>query len=250
MENKNLKIVIIAAVIIFFLMIVGINVYLNMDSGSMPVADQTYADYQNTVTPEINTESGTGQISGYSNETVTDTAESEDEEQTEADPSESPSEDVTDEESSEPEVSVTPEPVASSAPAASAEPATATPVVASPEPENVTPPEEVIVPEATEPVVAPPAPAVTPVYVFRNQKLLNEHYEKHGIEMGFASAEAYQAAASAVITNPNSLFKIEAEDGDGVYYLEATNEFVVLSTDGYIRTYFLPSSGKAYFDRQ
>lgn len=93
-------------------------------------------------------------------------------------------------------------------------------------------------------------PVDTPVYVFRNEKLLNEHYEKHGIEMGFTSAEAYQAAASAVITNPDSLFKIEADDGDGVYYLEATNEFVVLSTDGYIRTYFLPSSGKAYFDRQ
>lgn len=105
-------------------------------------------------------------------------------------------------------------------------------------------------PVAVEPVAVEPAPVVTPVYVFRNQRLLNEHYEKHGIEMGFTSAEAYQAAASAVITNPNSLFKIEAEDGDGVYYLEATNEFVVLSTDGYIRTYFLPSSGKAYFDRQ
>lgn len=251
MENKNIKIVIITAVIIFFLMIVGINVYLNMDSGSMPVGDQTYSDYQYPAASEsYNTESGTGQISGSSDETVTDAAESESEEQTEADTSESPAEDVTDEESSEPEESVTPEPVASSSPAASAEPATATPAVVSSAPENVTPPEEVIVPEATEPVVAPPAPAVTPVYVFRNQKLLNEHYEKHGIEMGFASAESYQAAASAVITNPNSLFKIEAEDGDGVYYLEATNEFVVLSTDGYIRTYFLPSSGKAYFDRQ
>ncbi len=93
-------------------------------------------------------------------------------------------------------------------------------------------------------------PIETPVYVFRNEKLLNEHYEKHGIEMGFTSAEAYQAAASAVITNPDSLFKIEVDDGDGVYYLEATNEFVILSTDGYIRTYFLPSSGRAYFDRQ
>ena len=103
---------------------------------------------------------------------------------------------------------------------------------------------------SAEPVEVEPAPVETPVYVFRNQRLLNEHYEKHGIEMGFASAESYQAAASAVITNPNSLFKIEADDGDGVYYLEATNEFVVLSTDGYIRTYFLPSSGKAYFDRQ
>ncbi len=108
--------------------------------------------------------------------------------------------------------------------------------------------DEETVEEPVEPVDENPVD--TPVYVFRNEKLLNEHYEKHGIEMGFASAEEYQAAASAVITNPDSLFKIEADDGDGVYYLEATNEFVVLSTDGYIRTYFLPSSGKAYFDRQ
>ncbi|MCR4793284.1 MAG: hypothetical protein K5871_11075 [Lachnospiraceae bacterium] len=92
--------------------------------------------------------------------------------------------------------------------------------------------------------------AQTPVYHFRNDRLLNEHYEKHGIEMGFASAAEYEAAASAVITNPASLYKTEAEDGDGVYYLEDTNEFVILSTGGYIRTYFNPSGGRAYFDRQ
>ena len=42
----------------------------------------------------------------------------------------------------------------------------------------------------------------------------------------------------------------EKEDGDDVYYKEDTNEFVVVSTDGYIRTYFNPDSGKKYFDRQ
>ena len=30
----------------------------------------------------------------------------------------------------------------------------------------------------------------------------------------------------------------------------ATNDFVVVSTDGFIRTYFRPDSGKSYFDRQ
>ena len=85
---------------------------------------------------------------------------------------------------------------------------------------------------------------------FRNSKLLNEHYEKHGIDMGFAAAEDYQEAARVVVANPDSLYKTEAEDGDDVYYLEATNEFVIVSVDGYIRTYFNPSSGKAYFDRQ
>ena len=87
-------------------------------------------------------------------------------------------------------------------------------------------------------------------YRFRNYKLLDQHYEKHGIEMGFASREDYEKAASDVINNPNALHKIEKEDGDYVYYVEETNEFVILSTDGYIRTYFLPSGGKKYYDKQ
>lgn len=87
-------------------------------------------------------------------------------------------------------------------------------------------------------------------YYFRNDKLLTQHYEKHGIEMGFDSKESYEAAASKVVTNPNSLHKLEGEDGDDVYYLEETNEFVIVSTDGYIRTYFLPSGGKKYYDKQ
>lgn len=87
-------------------------------------------------------------------------------------------------------------------------------------------------------------------YVFRNSKLLNQHYEKHGIEMGFASAEEYQAAASAVVNNPDALHKTEKEDGDDVYYVEATNEFVIVSSDGYLRTYFNPSAGLDYYNRQ
>ena len=87
-------------------------------------------------------------------------------------------------------------------------------------------------------------------YRFRNSELLEEHYEKHGIEMGFASAEEYEKAAAAVITAPGVLHKYEKEDNDDVYYLESTNEFVVVSTDGFIRTYFKPNSGKDYFDRQ
>lgn len=92
--------------------------------------------------------------------------------------------------------------------------------------------------------------ADTVEYVFRNQKLLNQHYDKHGKDMGFASADDYEKAASDVVNNPAALHKTEKEDGDDVYYVEATNEFVVVSTDGYIRTYFNPDSGKRYFDKQ
>lgn len=87
-------------------------------------------------------------------------------------------------------------------------------------------------------------------YYFKNKNLLNQHYEKHGIEMGFDSAESYEKAASDVINNPSALTKTEQEDGDYVYYIEETNEFVILSTNGFIRTYFLPSAGKKYFDKQ
>ena len=87
-------------------------------------------------------------------------------------------------------------------------------------------------------------------YEFRNDRLLEQHYEKHGIEMGFDSEEDYEEAACEVIHNPEALTKTEQEDGDYVYYVEDTNEFVILSTDGYIRTYFNPSSGISYYNRQ
>ena len=41
------------------------------------------------------------------------------------------------------------------------------------------------------------------IYSFRNEKLLNDHYEKHGIEMGFDSAKSYAAAANEVIHHPD-----------------------------------------------
>ena len=87
-------------------------------------------------------------------------------------------------------------------------------------------------------------------YHFRNENLLKSHYEKHGKEMGFSSSEEYELSASDVVNDPESLHKTEKEDGDDVYYKEDTNEFVVVSTDGYIRTYFNPDAGKKYFDRQ
>lgn len=93
-------------------------------------------------------------------------------------------------------------------------------------------------------------------YHFRSRKLLNEHFEKHGGEFSkdfdksYSTAAEYEKGASDVINNSEALHKTEAEDGDGVYYIEDTNEFVILSKDGYIRTYFRPNGGRKYYDRQ
>ena len=87
-------------------------------------------------------------------------------------------------------------------------------------------------------------------FTFRSAEALNEHYQKHGIAMGFSSAQKYEEAAGNVVISSDSLHKTEKEDGDDIYYNESTNEFVIISTDGYIRTYFYPDDGKEYFDRQ
>ncbi len=118
-----------------------------------------------------------------------------------------------------------------------------------PEEETVSIEEESVSEEVTyeEPVVQ----EVTVAEItFRNDYLLDQHYDKHGIEMGFDSAEEYELAAYKVIINPDALHKIESEDGDDVYYVEETNEFVVVSQDGYIRTYFNPNAGIDYYNRQ
>lgn len=91
-------------------------------------------------------------------------------------------------------------------------------------------------------------------YHFRSKSQLNQHFDKHGGEFkkdfGYKTAAEYEKGASDVINNPKALCKTEKEDGDYVYYIEETNEFVILSTDGYIRTYFRPSAGIDYFNRQ
>ncbi len=122
-------------------------------------------------------------------------------------------------------------------------------------------PEVTEVPETTKAPEATEAPTWEPVateepeieltdYGFRSKKLRDSHFEKHGIEMGFETVEDYIEAANKVISNPDALHKLEAEDNDHIYFIEATNEFVVLSQDGYIRTYYIANGGIDYYNRQ
>lgn len=108
--------------------------------------------------------------------------------------------------------------------------------------------------KTTEAVTSSAADGDYVEYRFRSKKYLDEHFAKHGDEFkddfGYQNAAEYEKGASDVINNKDALHKNEKEDGDGIYYLVDTNEFVVLSTDGYIRTYFRPDSGKKYYDKQ
>ncbi len=109
---------------------------------------------------------------------------------------------------------------------------------------------EKLFPEDTVTIEESATTGSTATFKFRTENLLEEHYEKHGEDMGYDSAESYEKAASAVVTNPDSLHKKEAEDGDDVYYLESSNEFVIVAKDGFIRTYFNPEDGLEYYNRQ
>lgn len=85
---------------------------------------------------------------------------------------------------------------------------------------------------------------------FRNETLWEEHFNKHGSEFGYKSKEEYLKGANEVINSSTSKHKTEAEDGDEIYYDEDKNEIVFISSDGYIRTYFKPSDGINYYNRQ
>lgn len=87
-------------------------------------------------------------------------------------------------------------------------------------------------------------------YSFRTKSTLSDHYKKHKADTQTSSKEEYLYRANYVINNEESLHKTEKEDGDYIYYLAETNELVILSRDGYIRTYFCPENGKKYYDKQ
>ena len=89
-------------------------------------------------------------------------------------------------------------------------------------------------------------------YKFRSKKLLDSHYEKHGSEFGSITKDEYLRLANDLLNSASStvLHKTEKEDGDDVYFDTATGYFLVLSTDGYIRTFFIPDKGIDYYNKQ
>lgn len=115
-----------------------------------------------------------------------------------------------------------------------------------PETQNEAPAETEIAAAVTTAEAVPETPNAA--YRFRKAEYLTEHFQKHGAEFPYATEEEYLLGANNVIQNPSALHKLEAEDGDDVYYVESTREFVVVSTDGYIRTYFLADLD--YYNRQ
>ncbi len=83
---------------------------------------------------------------------------------------------------------------------------------------------------------------------FIDEDSLKQHYKKHGIEMGFASADEYVRRANEVIKG--NVLSTRQDDNDIAYFNEESEEFVVVSPQGFIRTYFIPDTGIEYFKKQ
>lgn len=83
-----------------------------------------------------------------------------------------------------------------------------------------------------------------------NPNTLNDHFLRHGGDFNSPNEEAYAEQAHEFYQNrANYQVKI-AEDGTIRVYDSSTNTFGSYNADGTTRTFFKPSGGQDYFDRQ
>lgn len=90
-------------------------------------------------------------------------------------------------------------------------------------------------------------------YQFRTKELYQNHYNKHHQQFGSITKEEYLKNANKLIAaykQSTDVLSKQGKDDDTLFYHVKTNEFLVLSPDGYIRTYFKPTKGIEYYNRQ
>lgn len=87
---------------------------------------------------------------------------------------------------------------------------------------------------------------------FQGGKTLQKHYDDHGSDFGSPSPQAYQEAAESLLKNSGKPGYETKTTPDGVerVYQESTNSFGSYNSDGSVRTFFKPSGGQKYWDRQ
>lgn len=84
---------------------------------------------------------------------------------------------------------------------------------------------------------------------FESPKLFARHYEKHQEEFGGITETEYLEKANQFLREPLSedVEQLERSDGSISRYKFSTNEFLVVTKEGKLRTYFKPTNGVAYW---
>ena len=87
---------------------------------------------------------------------------------------------------------------------------------------------------------------------FTSEEVLKKHFEKHVVEFGNITVEEYLKFANALSDTPISddVVQLVRSDGSVSKYRFSTNEFVVTTKDGNIRTYFKPKDKEAYWNEE
>ena len=91
-----------------------------------------------------------------------------------------------------------------------------------------------------------------PLREFASEQVFQKHYDKHRHEFGEISMQSYLKLANALADAPLSgdIVQLIRSDGSISKYCFSTNEFVVVTADGNIRTYFKHETKEAYWDEE
>lgn len=88
---------------------------------------------------------------------------------------------------------------------------------------------------------------------FKTAQQRTQHYGNHGAKVGAASENQYEQMADKFIGfNPLPKYTLQSKrprENDLIRYNSMTNEFGIMDKDGYIRTYFKPSTSEHWLPR-
>jgi pyocin large subunit-like protein len=99
---------------------------------------------------------------------------------------------------------------------------------------------------------AAPSHVKRPDIGFASRQKLVDHYKKHGREFGAVTMEQYLRKAQELRDRPAGGAILESVRPEGVVtrYDRETGDFLAFNRDGIIRTYFRPTDGEKYYQRQ
>ncbi|MBM7415922.1 MULTISPECIES: hypothetical protein [Nocardiaceae] len=105
------------------------------------------------------------------------------------------------------------------------------------------------VPVGLDDVAAAERAAGPPPGGWSSSRALDDHFARHGADVGARSADEYADLAARFRTEGSHQVKV-GPDGTVRMYDPETNTFASYAPDGTTKTYFKPGSGASYWDRQ
>lgn len=85
-----------------------------------------------------------------------------------------------------------------------------------------------------------------------NSKTLQDHFNRHGAQMGCETKESYAAHSVKFANNVDRVECVSfvARNGATYKYNTKTNTLAIVTKDGYVVTYFKPAAGYNYYKEE